>query len=780
MREMPDYTTAPLNQAAWLVYINGIEIPAMGVVSNWGVWQMPTATIQMVPHPMLQRIGYEDRLQIAVFYLDEFWDSDNPQFCLHGEFEVVGWSYNNSGRGRAIQLECVSHDQILEQLHFYYISSIDDITGSQLDFGLGITATKLLYPACLFMEGLTTPIPLGSADTATGTSQGGGYITRPIDFVANIFRSLLSEVQEGSANPLVAQTPGTLPDGVATAPGKNFFARWMKMTKYHRRWCALPEMEDTKDGACFPILKAVQETQLIEALQEFGQTVGDSGSAWDLLRYVFGLMFMEIAMIPSPAIAVEDKTTGVVRGGSASPSEGQFMGILSHFVKPQCIFSLPPTCNIVFPSMLDNYAMRESYITQPTRVYLTEEFISNYLAAAKTGSLEKVIKSMLSTGAPAPIRKRVDDLASTVGGNNKACLVFPEEFFKGPVAKRLGAPPWLTQLSKYKETTDLVTTDPLNSVFDAYAEYELYRARYAERQGGANLAWNPYIVPGFPMAVFDELNAGCHTMGYVQSITQTMQATGTMSTSIGLTYMRTLPEFLGILGDTSTMSSQADIDIAPIESLPDVSNTFQKLVNAQKVYTRLFYQGKTLTHSSAFDWKSLLKLKTAYGKDEALDYAQLKKDGLRDPNNVKVVPEDNVMPLFQDYGSAMRYVARPVCTLKEYVEAYHGKSIETLISDGTVQGEYKSFYSVTKDKSGTKGATFWGRIFKLLPGPGTDPGIKVSNIGPAPDYAMAGPGELRIVDRSTGMPETRQDWDKILLEYRKIVRSEEGMIAPQR
>ncbi|RKY26698.1 MAG: hypothetical protein DRP83_03705, partial [Planctomycetota bacterium] len=59
-----DYTVNMPREAAWIVYINGLEIPVMGVDVTYGVWQIPTAAIRMVPHPMLQRLGAEDRLHV--------------------------------------------------------------------------------------------------------------------------------------------------------------------------------------------------------------------------------------------------------------------------------------------------------------------------------------------------------------------------------------------------------------------------------------------------------------------------------------------------------------------------------------------------------------------------------------------------------------------------------------------------------------------------------------------------------------------------------------------
>jgi hypothetical protein len=800
---MTTYTINELNQAAWLVYINGLEIPVMGVTTKWGVWQMPTAQIQLVPHPMISRIGYEDRLQVVVFYLDTFWFADNPQFCLLGEFEVSGWSYTNTPRGRAIQLECTAQDKIFEQLNFYYLSSITDIAeasnGPQASLG-SFKTTKLLYPSSLFMEGLTTAIELPEESLDESSDATKGFIKRPIDFVTNIFRAILSPVADttqpySSPNDcLFVEEPGKLPSGAATVPSKNFFARWMKMTKFHKRWCALPGIEDQKKDTCFPILEAIRDTETLKALQsQIGQSIGDAGNAWQLLQFVLGSMYMEVAMIPSPPTAIVNQVTGIIQPSTTVPTKEQFRGIVSHFVKPQCFFSLPPTCNVIFPSMTGHFSFAESYLEQPTRLYLSEEYISNYLMQGEykqTSDVGTIARNMLGTGYPQPIRKRLLDLSSDPVTNDKSCLLFPEEFFKGPVAARLNGPPWMYMLWKQKSTKEIEALAEMdatygaevevNSVFDAYAEYEYYRSRYAARQGGLDLAWNPYILPGFPTAIFDEENAGLHSMAYVNTVTHTMNASGAsaqMSTNIGLSFMRTMTEFIGIMGDPTSYS--AELDIAPVEIIPLIKEQFQTLENAQNIYEKLLFGGRKLTRPAVFNWKKMVRLKTAFGVELDLNYDDLKNKGLSEVMNVYLTPDPAYKPLFDSYTAAMQYVSRPVCTLREYIEAYHEKTLQSLLDSRVVRGEYRSFYSVTKDKDKTEGAIFWGRIYTLMQGPGTDPGVTVSNVGPAPDYYPSDAG-LKMVDRSTGMPETRHNWDQILEEYRKIVRSEEGKVAPQR
>jgi len=802
---MGSYTVNTPKQAGWLVYINGLEIPVMGLSAHFGVWQAPTMTLEMVPHPILTRIGSEDRLQVAVFYLDHHWDPQNPTFRLLGEYEVVGWSYRNTPRARSITLSCVSQLQIFEQLKFFYISSLNDamrgLGPANSSAGDVAQSVKVLYPASLFREGLTTPAVQESSGTGgTETVNVDAYIKRPIDFVINIFRALLSVPSPDVADQVrVDVGSGYVPQTATSVPGKNFFARWLKMTGFHRRWAALPLLEDTGADGCFPLVKATQDTHTMYALQQqIGDSVGDSGTAWQLLQQVLGYMYMEICAIPAPAAAITTKTTGRIAppwGNIATVSEGEVASIPTFFVKPMCTFALPPACNVIFPSMINQYTYQENYITQPTRIYLGEQFISQVIAPdQKNPSMSNFVQGLMVTGYPVAVRKRMKDLLSkTPETSNKNFLLFAEEFYKGPNSRQLNAPPWMYMLQQnmqadksgkditaeqkayFNSSIDAEIQEDLSSglgaLFDTYAKYEYYRARYAERNGGVNLLWNPYIVPGFPVAVFDQHGSGFDTMGYANTVSHSLSASGSMTTSVGLTFVRSMPEFVGL---TSEEDANLDIDIAPAEVIPEVRDAFQKATQAHVLYRRLFYKDAPMKKSAVFDWKAMLNLvDSRFGNPLDPDL-----DAYRIDESVQLSPKEEFKSLFEGYDAAMRYASRPACSLKEYIEAWHGKSLTELINTKEVRGEYASFYSPTNDANETKGAVFWGRIYKLTQGPGNNPGVKVSNMGPGPEYSTVGADTWETVDTSQ-MPQTRANWDKKLEEYRKIVRSEDGRISPQ-
>jgi len=836
-----DFSVNPLNEAAWLCYINGLEIPVVGVSAHFGVWQMPTLTLTLVPHPMLQRIGHEDRLQVAIFFLDTFWDPDDPQFRLLYEYEVVGWAYVSTARGRSLQLSCVAHDQILEQLHFFYVSSLNDIVeGASAQVSTDPSAmavTKVLYPASLFLEGFgmdpktlkdlenttatTTLTPAGQAakaysDNTIGGSLGldilssvgvvdsskfaqtvvttenkslkdyeeGDFIKRPIDFVLNIFRTILAPYKPGATT----AADGYLPEAAASCPGKNFFLRWLKMTGYHKRWVALPYFEQTPVAGskwkmapgCFPLVRSVQDTNILPTLsQTIGQSVGFSGSAWDLIKQVFSYMYEEVAFIPSPPAVTMKKGMGDIVSHARQAGADLEPAIAAHCVKPQCIFALPPVCNIIFPSMLKQYTVNESYITQPTRVYLGDEFIGKILDP-QNAEMATLMKKMMVTGYPAPVRQRIVDLQSTPEKNNKNFLLFPEELFKGPVSAQFSSPPWMHMIGEQLKGTGTDAEPPagasvLGTIFDKYAEYEFCRARYAERSGAASCVFNPFVIPGFPVAIFDQHYSGFNSLGYANTVDHNWSSDGSsaaMDTEIGVTFIRTMSEAFAILGDTT--SGSVALDIGPTEIIPEIAAVFQLLVPAHDFYAKLLFKNQRMTKPAVFDWRSMLKFIRYDGVE--LD---AKTDTAKFTGDMAAVPNAKYEPIFQSYGNAMQFVARPGCTLKEYVEIWHGKKIEELKEAGTVKGEYRSFYSPVKDKRNTGGAIFWARIYKLVQGPGTTPDAKATNMKSAADAYAPADGGWGMVGMPTGFPQTRLDWDKILEEYRKLIRGEEGKIAPQ-
>lgn len=430
-------TTLYLNEAAysvsWLVYINGIEVPAQSATVTYGVWQVPQANVVLVPDPTLFRLGAEDRISVTIFYCDQ-WYEGTPKFRLLFDGEIVFWGTMDTAQGRSLTFAAHDYVQILTQLFFFFMSSFDDMATGASGMAMGTHGATIdlagygaLYPYSLFSQGL--------ADTGDGAGNTA-VISRPIDFAYNVVRALIK-----------AQHPNR------AVPATNFFAPWCKRTNFHKRWVALPYFDaDPEQGSrsgVFPILRAVQDSQAVAAVSRMASDTGSSGSIWAMLVEVLQTLLMEISMLPTAAAVRSDWQTLLPRG-APNVSEGPTF-LTNYFIKPQLYFSLPPVSNVFFPSQHDSYAYNENYATQATRMYFNEGGILSALnnAMSANGASESartLMQDALCTGYPEEVDIAARDARFSPGQNGRNLLVYPEEFFKGPVIDRRTMPRWFSYL----------------------------------------------------------------------------------------------------------------------------------------------------------------------------------------------------------------------------------------------------------------------------------------------------------------------------------------------
>jgi hypothetical protein len=429
-------------QAAFLVYINGLEVPAKSVSLKYGVWDLPEMQIEMVADPVLIRLGNQDRVQVAVFYLDDC-DVDpsvTPQFRLFGEGEITGWGYRNTSAGRSIVFTVVSQIAIWQQMIVQFLTNVDDMAGHATlapDPSEAANNTpELVYPYVLFKQGLVPGVNGASTD-----------IVRPFDYLYNCVKAMISSV---------------IPADRQSVPAANFYSRWARLTNFHNRFIASPFFDETVNNPnIFPVLRALQDVAAIDVITKnlLPQLQG-AGTFWDMLQIVFTTMLMEVAMLPSmPLVNVDiasslvqptnfnahalvDSFGSYVSSVSTASRATQPLRIPNFFVKPQSLFGIPPTCNVIFPSQLKTISYQENYATQPTRLYYNDEVVNQILKMQKTGIADTVLNS-LAVGYPPEVDQAMHAQSLFAGFNSKNFLVYPEEFFKGPVVLRSKAPSWL-------------------------------------------------------------------------------------------------------------------------------------------------------------------------------------------------------------------------------------------------------------------------------------------------------------------------------------------------
>ena len=570
-------STNPVYQAAWICYVNGVEVPIMGFQIECGVWKIPSFSIDMVPDILLQRLGNEDRVPVQIFYLDYWCNPSNPEFRLLIDGEIIGWRYSSSAGQRTMSFSCLSHIHVFQQLYFFYMTNIDDIvaaSGPDVQSS-AFTQSGLLYPYSLFHQGLiVTPDQVADARPAPRRRAG-----QPRTPVADVNTETDDRVQppikapfELIYNVVKGVIGSAVPANRRAIPMMNFFARHMRKTRFHNRFVRLPYLEDPEELAdkkgCFPIFQAARNTEALSAMQrQSASQIGNSGPVWNTLEQVYSMVYLEIAMIPNPAaVVVALGTTSITAAGAEAatqePQDGKILGLLSsqtpiverkteaqldneeaidarasslaaqiraylnnsatldpavlseagltslpasaigvdetqirthlqrqsglrasvepvpaglypvnegtnpltpirlaqYFIKPQMFFGIPPHCNIIFPSMVDAWTYDEPYLTQPTRIYVNDSVMSNTLGA--TGANRDFMLHALTVAFPEEAsavmeHKHPPDTGQAAANaeSGKNLLIWPEEFYKGPVTAKLALPAWFQMLRQFSNGT---------------------------------------------------------------------------------------------------------------------------------------------------------------------------------------------------------------------------------------------------------------------------------------------------------------------------------------
>ncbi len=537
------FSNNPSYMGAWICYINKIEVPITGFSIELGVWQIPQFTIDLIPDPMLTRLGAEDRVPVEIFYLD-YWMQDEPTWRLLVDGEIAGWHYSNTPTGRRLSFRCIGGLSLFEQLHFFYMTNVDDIVAAQapnVQAG-ALQQPSLLYPYSLFHQGLiTTPeqvrdVTRGRPGANTPGQGATSQIKVPYEMVYNVIKGVIAR---------------HVPQERRSVPAVNFFARHVRKIRLHNRFVRFPKLEDQERIAArrgvFPIFNAAQSDEALVAMQrQMASQAASDSSVWETLQNVLSLVYLEIATVPNPApvlVSMSGENEGRITAGltkdtplQASVAPEEFNGtpgpearhlsrqieiatrtsgvdlddllqragivlnnrslapedytpaaiqlnlesrnaaanqtranatssalmvvnpttpirLAQHFVKPHFYFSIPPACNVIYPSMITSMGYSEDYRAQPTRVYINDAVMSRLFRG--TGPQHEFMMHALTVAYPeeaaAVMHHRVETTHGGTGPkeSGRNLLIWPEEYYKGPVTQRFTLPSWFQMLRQF-------------------------------------------------------------------------------------------------------------------------------------------------------------------------------------------------------------------------------------------------------------------------------------------------------------------------------------------
>lgn len=659
-----------------------------------------------------------------------------------------------------------------------------------------------------------------------------------------------------------------------------FYARHMRLTRFLEHWVASPYVEGRPGeedpvngklgGGVFPLLKAVNAKRLIKALvNQSGARFGENSSLWGFLTTLFSNLYYEIVEVMAPPSYTLDKY-GLPYGpfrevGVASELPAVWasnlaavkrrLGIGSFLTKPQTTFSLPPACNAIFPSMWSSLQLSEDYSRTPTRAYFSKSSAINKLTSG--AKLTGYSASATRIGFPATVDGHMDRATST-GTSDTEFLIFPEEYYIGPKPMIRQLPDMFTELNKvansrrfglekedleiqrkagelYRDApiqSDLISKDirasenrkaqghSTHALLYMLAEHEFYKQKYTARQGQVSGSFNPYIVTGFPMAVFDNNSSGMHLLAVAQQVRHTLTDKG-FYTSVDFTFTRTFEDMM------ATMKADGGyLDAGPHDPIGELQDLFQYIPAANMYYSILFRRSEVpakaeagkgdkkvglvpldslmaanVQGSGVMDYRTLMQwdrpsaesqlivTRPLTEEERALPAFEDVPDGVKPAiyTNTPLKPKNEVKDLFDNNDLAMDYVSRPVCTLEDYIDFYAvaGRGKTNLDPVGRGRG-----VRVGPSDQGRTVPTYYSVIRQFIGGPGVEPGAKIStttDTGSTQETlrikVIGADGELQdavilpVGDVATfaDLPDSIKDWQALLLDYTAEIES----LSPQ-
>lgn len=150
--------------------------------------------------------------------------------------------------------------------------------------------------------------------------------------------------------------------------------------------------------------------------------------------------------------------------------------LAQYAVKPQFLFSVPPACNVIYPSMEDGWTLDEDYTAQPTRIYVNDSAYTRLLRAQ--GANRDFMLHALTVAYPeeanAVMHHRIvgpNGMANSgAHETGKDMLIWPEEYFAGPKVARMALSPWFQTMMQWKNANAAGSTGPAASPVTAPAQ----------------------------------------------------------------------------------------------------------------------------------------------------------------------------------------------------------------------------------------------------------------------------------------------------------------------
>lgn len=240
--------------------------------------------------------------------------------------------------------------------------------------------------------------------------------------------------------------------------------------------------------------------------------------------------------------------------------------------KPHVYTISPPSFNVLFPNMYDNFSYMENFMAETTRVSMKPQLPT----VSRSGGLDltsgvlfqrptelEVFTSIVRDSARKTSKKRTPDGKYADGTSQAPTFtdydwMTNEERFRGIVYNFINlapAPSTLTLTDPGKKTPQGAREGGVPKYLQNVASYEYYKSKFMGRQASVSGPYNMRAVAGFPIVVLDDSDAEMNVVAYLSEVTHRIHANGVATTTYGLQYSRVVGE-----ADLNRPAYKTDLD----------------------------------------------------------------------------------------------------------------------------------------------------------------------------------------------------------------------------
>jgi hypothetical protein len=225
-------------------------------------------------------------------------------------------------------------------------------------------------------------------------------------------------------------------------------------------------------------------------------------------------------------------------------------------------------------------------------------------------------------------------------------------------------------------------------VYALYAQYEYFRHRFAQRNGAVTCAFQPYLVPGFPLAVFDDFQSRMHLIGYLMNVTQQFSSRS-VQTSLNFGYGRTLYEFLDLLANEIDGGGAVEdrknlaMAAAPAEPVKEIRDVIQHFHKAEQFYQSLLHQRKTT--AAVFEYRKLIAFVDGKGELEDIMIEGINEETLAVKKKENTDAQSVLDTLIKDSAKQQLYLSGKMSATE-----YNKINAALNLAEGTSRGDWSS------------------------------------------------------------------------------------------